>query len=264
LSVQVTHSIELTPDGKRLFASSADKVFSWDYDAKNTKTVGSYSTWVTGMWNTDHVSRTLLLSKKFPGKLLVARGSAANIDYLAKRQSSGHCQIRVFDINKSPQSLPFATGGDMLAWGLRNSIGVAEHPADGGIWSNENGSDDLSRDGIDIHENSPGEEVNFHGYLNTTTHPNYGKNYGYPDCAASWHVSEMPRNKALKVGKQFYLSAPSGTMNDAVCETQYVAPRLTLPSHWAPIDFKFNSQGSVAYMTSRGSWYVALDGISQY
>jgi glucose/arabinose dehydrogenase len=213
---------------------------------------------VTGMWNTDHSSRTILIPKHAPGKMLVVRGSASNIDLQARQQSSGHCQIREFNIAGSVQSLPFATGGNMVAWGLRNSVGLAEHPKDGGIWSNENGSDNLSRDGKDIHENSPGEEVNFHGYVNGTKHANYGKNYGYPDCGASWHVNEMPRNSALKVGKQFYLSAPTASFNDTSCETNFVAPRITLPSHWAPIDFAFNSEGTVAYMTSRGSWLVPL------
>jgi glucose/arabinose dehydrogenase len=250
----LNHAIELTPDGKTLFASSADKVFSWEYDAKTQKVGSSPKTWVTGMWNTDHVSRTILIPKKNPTKMLVSRGSNANIDLQARQQSSGHCQIRMFDISGSAQSLPYATGGSMVAWGLRNSIGLAEHPTDGGIWSNENGSDNMSRDGKDIHENSPGEEVNFHGYLDGTSSSNFQKNFGYPDCAAAWHVGEMPRNNNLKVGKQFYLSAPTGIMNDTTCEKNFIPPKLTLPSHWAPIDFKFNSKGSVAYMTSRGSW----------
>jgi glucose/arabinose dehydrogenase len=249
----LNHAIQLTPDNKRLFASSADKVFSWSYDAKTAKTSGAAQTWVTGMWNTDHSTRTILLPKRAPGKMLVVRGSASNIDYQARQQTSGHCQIRMFDIAGPGTSLPFATGGTMVAWGLRNSVGLAENPVDGGIWSNENGSDNMSRDGKDIHENSPGEEINFHGFVNGTKHANYGKNFGYPDCAAAWHVNEMPRNSGLKVGRHFSLSG-----NDTACDAGFVPPRITLPSHWAPIDIAFNSGGSVAYMTSRGSWCVSL------
>ena len=119
----------------------------------------------------------------------------------------------------------------------------------------------------DIHNNSPGEEINFHGYLNGTKHPNFGTDYGYPNCAAAWHVSDMPRSLSVKVGQQFAYDAGRtlGTGNscgshewDAKITTadcgKYTPPRLTLPSHWAPIDFKFNSKGTVAYMTSRGSW----------
>jgi glucose/arabinose dehydrogenase len=138
------------------------------------------------------------------------------------------------------------TEGKVIGWGLRNSVGMDEDPVTGAIYSNENGSDDLKRDGRDIHENSPGEEINFHGYLNGTKYAGQGGNYGYPQCAASWNVNDMPRNTALKVGKQFYLGTPDANFDDATCQKNYVAPRLTLPSHWAPIDIKFNSKGTVS------------------
>jgi len=206
------------------------------------------------MTNSDHSTRTLLLSRKVPNLLLVSRGSASNIDNQAKSKSSGHCQIRAFDISGTPKTVSFATGGKLIAWGLRNSVGLGENPTDGGIWSNENGSDNMSRDGKDIHENSPGEEINFHGYLNGSK--NEGGNFGYPDCAAAWHVSEMPRNANLKVGMQFYMGSASTGTDDAMCAKSYIPPRIVLPSHWAPIDIAFNSGGTVAYMTSRGSWYA--------
>jgi hypothetical protein len=65
----------------------------------------------------------------------------------------------------------------------------------------------------------------------------------------------MPRNTNLKVGKQFYIggSRTQGASDDK-CQKDYIPPRLTLPSHWAPIDIEFNTPGTVAYMTSRGSW----------
>jgi hypothetical protein len=97
-----------------------------------------------------------------------------------------------------------------------------------------------------------GEEINFNGFLNGT---GLGGNYGYPDCASAWGVENIPRNNDLTVGKHFYIggSATQGA-SDSKCQKDYVPPRLTLPPHWAPIDFKFNSKGTVAYMTSRGSW----------
>jgi hypothetical protein len=143
-----------------------------------------------------------------------------------------------------------------------------------GIWSNENGPDNLCRDGKDIHEAHPGEEVNFHGYLNGTAYKGFGANYGFPKCTSVWQTSGMPRASNLRIGKQFLLyegrgpglwpmgntcgPAPAAitAAGDASCD-QYMPPKLTLPPHWAPIDFKFNTKGTVASMTSRGSWYVA-------
>lgn len=145
----------LTANGKTLFASNVDKVYGWGYDAKEMKTTTPPLTWIDNLTNTDHTTRTLLLSKKAPGTLLVSRGSGSNIDNRALDITSGISQIRSFDISGPPKTYKY-TDGKVIGWGLRNSVGMAENPADGGIWSNENGSDDMKRDDKDIHETSPG------------------------------------------------------------------------------------------------------------
>jgi len=192
------------------------------------------------------------MSKKAPGMLLVSRGSGPNIDPTARDVTSGVSQIRAFNVSGPPKQYQY-TDGKVIGWGLRNSIGLAENPEDGGIWSNENASDKMFREGKDIHESSPGEEINYHGGLlsNTELH---GRNYGYPECAAVWDVDVLPNNTRLKVGSQFTYSDSSQKMDDESCQRTTIAPRLTLPSHWAPIDIEFNSKGTVAYMTSHGSW----------
>jgi glucose/arabinose dehydrogenase len=108
------------------------------------------------MRNSDHTTRTLLLSKKVPGQLLVSLGSSSNIDSRAYDITSGISQVRSFDVSGPPKTYRYNTDGKVVGWGLRNSIGLDEHPVTGGIWSNENGSDDMRRDGKDIHETSPG------------------------------------------------------------------------------------------------------------
>jgi len=207
------------------------------------------------MNQTGHSTRTLLLSKKAPGTLLVSRGSGPNIDPLARDINTGVSQIRAFDVSGPPKEYKY-TDGKVIGWGLRNSVGVGENPADGGIWSNENASDNMFRDDKDIHETSPGEEINYHGTLTGNNSELHGKNYGYPDCAAAWDIPNLPRNTELKVGNQFTHNYTVEDVDDKKCNSEYVAPRLTLPSHWAPIDMAFNSKGTVAYMTSHGSWLV--------
>ncbi|KAF2429121.1 soluble quino protein glucose dehydrogenase [Tothia fuscella] len=257
LDANLNHGVDLTADGKTLFASNIDKIWSWGYDAKEMKTTTPPVKWMEGMRNTDHTTRTLLLSKKVPGQLLVSLGSGANVDYRALDINSGISQIRAFDVSGPPKVYKY-TDGKVIGWGLRNSIGLAENPVDGGIWSNENGSDDMKRDQKDIHETSPGEEVNFHGYLNGTASVEQGKNYGYPDCASTWGVENIPRNEGLAVGKQFYIGGSTTTdASDSKCQKDYIPARITLPPHWAPIDIAFNSKATAAYMTSRGSWNLA-------
>jgi glucose/arabinose dehydrogenase len=125
---------------------------------------------------------------------------------------------------------------------------VTEHPITGGIWSVENSVDDLARTGRDIHNDNPGEELNFHGYLNGTAYAGQGKNYGFPGCYAVWKLAGLPNNQRLRVGSHF----TNGATDDACAAT--IPPRLTFPAHWAPIDIKFNTMGTTAWVTSRGSW----------
>lgn len=134
-------------------------------------------------------------------------------------------------------------------WGLRNSVGVAEHPETGGLYSVENSADDVMRDGVDVHQNNPGEEMNFHGTLAGNTDQSQGSNHGYPECFAAWDPSGLPDKGNLVVGNQFALNATS----DGAC-AERTAPRLTFQAHMAPLDIKFNSSGDQAWVTFHGSW----------
>ena len=213
------------------------------------------------MTTTDHTTRTLLLSQKVPGMLIVHRGSTSNIDLEAASLASGHSQIRAFNLtNMTGQAYQFDTTGLRLGWGLRNSVGVAEHPITGGIYSVENSADQITRNGQDIHEDNPGEEMNFHGYLNGTTYSPQGQNYGYPYCFAAWNVSQIPNNGNLSTGSQFSIDGPSPltklvAKTDSYCSEQ-MAPRLTFQAHTAPLDVVFNDTGTEAWMTFHGSWCV--------
>lgn len=94
---------------------------------------------VTGMNTDDHTTRTLLVSQKVDGMLLITRGSTSNIDPAAGMLSSGHSQIKAFNLNNiTANGYSYDTDGLRLGWGLRNSVGVAEHPTTGGIFSVEN------------------------------------------------------------------------------------------------------------------------------
>jgi glucose/arabinose dehydrogenase len=227
-------------------------VYSWSYDPAAVS-VSSRTTLITNMSNTDHTTRTLLLSRKNPGLLLVSRGSSENMDPVAAEVTSGHSQIRVFNISSVSAPYSYPMDGLMLGWGLRNSVGVAEEPLTGGIYSVENSADQLKRQGTDIHEENPGEEMNFHGFLNDTANNQYlGRNYGYPDCFAVWDTN-LPDKGSLKTGDQFVLD-PNSTLNDTTCANDRIPPRLTFEAHMAPLDVKFAPDGSRAYITFHGSW----------
>lgn len=203
------------------------------------------------MENGGHSTRTLLLSQKVNSTLLISRGSASNLDPEAEFISSGHSQIKAFDLVNVPEGgYNFNRDGERIGWGLRNSVGMAEHPDTGGIFSVENSVDELERDSKDIHQDNPGEEMNFHGFLNGTAYGAQGSNYGYPYCVAAWRVDEIPRNADIRVGSQFALDDHE---NDTFCAEQ-TPPILTFQAHMAPLDIEFNDSATEAWITFHGSW----------
>lgn len=252
--MQLNHGIALSNDGKILYASSSDAVFSWSYDAKAVTVGDTNRTLVTGMSNDDHTTRTLMMSNKEPGILVVSRGSNSNIDLEAETLSSGHSQIKAYgltNITSTSEPYDFTASGRLLGWGLRNSVGVAEEPLTGGIYSVENSADEIDRQGVDIHQNNPGEEMNYHGFLNGSTQ-DQGGNYGYPNCFALWNTS-IPDVGSLVVGSQFTLD-PNATINDTTCADHRVPPRLTFQAHMAPLDIIFLPNGTEAFVSFHGSW----------
>lgn len=90
----------------------------------------------------------------------------------------------------------------------------------------------MTRDNIDIHLYNPGEELNFHGYLNGSTE-DQGGNYGFPYCFAVWNETDV--GEGLMVGDQFSV-LQNATSNDTWCNDAavHVAPKLTFAAHSAP------------------------------
>ncbi|KAF9763654.1 hypothetical protein IL306_003025 [Fusarium sp. DS 682] len=258
----LNHGIALSKDGRTIYASSSDEVFAWSYDpSKVTLSSSSVQTLVSNMTNGGHTSRTLLISQKHPDILLVSRGSNGNDDAGAEDRDSGRSQISAFNISSfssNSDKKPYDyLEGEILGWGLRNSVGVAEHPETGGIFSVENSADNLHRDGKDIHEDNPGEEMNFHGYLNGSD--DQGGNYGYPLCYTLWSTKDFPNLGDLKIGDQFPADRQADSDNataltDEECKSDYVAPVLAFQAHMAPLDLKFDENGTRAYISFHGSW----------
>ncbi|KAF3082516.1 hypothetical protein TWF569_004066 [Orbilia oligospora] len=245
----LNHGLTLSADGRTLFASSSTTAFSWSYDPSSGAT-SNKRTLVTGMGAgpSGHTTRSLYASIKNPDLLLISWGSDGNFDWGASNINSGRSQIRGYSISQvSNNPVAFNQGGTIFGWGLRNSVGIGEDPA-GGIWSVENSADNIVRNGQDVHNNNPGEELNYHGLA---TDNSQRGNYGYPECLAVWQVSDLPNNGGLTTGRQF--SNMTSSVTDAVCASSRQNPRITFPSHTAPLDVKFDAQGN-AWVSFHGSW----------
>lgn len=246
----------MSPDGNTLYASNSNDAYAWDYDA-SAQSTSNRRTLVTNMEGDDHSTRTLLLSRTTPDWLVISFGSRSNLNYQATDIDDGSASVKAFNLANRSGEYDYKSQGTLLGWGLRNEVGLAEHPASGGIWGIENSADQLSRDGVDVHENNPGEELNFLGYLNGTETPEQGSNFGYPWCFSAWKVDELPDNQDIDVGTQFAIDQ-SQELNgenktDGFCADQ-TQSRLVFEAHMAPLDIKFNNSGREAWVAFHGSW----------
>lgn len=256
------------------YASTSGSAFSWSYDSSRLAATNRREL-VSGMSSAGHITRTLLVPSRHADLLLISRGSNSNLDAGTTSLASGRSMIKVFNTTAIGTGKPadYTRDGVVLGWGLRNSVGVAENPADGGIWSVENSADQVTRYGVDFHRDNPGEELNYHGGLDGI--PEEAANYGYvcvpglnvcgtvtnctslnciqPSCVAVYDPTAIPRAGSLSIGSQFAL-APNETFTDATCNSDlFRSPRLTFAAHTAPLSLAFNGSTS-AFVAFHGSW----------
>jgi len=255
----------------KLYASSDDKVFAWTYNPATATVSGNPTTIVRGMTNAGHITRTLLLqpaSGSNPAYLVVSRGSNDNFDLGCSDSTTGRCQVRRFPLSPAPPADGYAwMSGELLAWGLRNAVGLALDPAGTRVWEVENSSDNIRWKGQDVHNDNPAEELNLIDLAKRGA-ANGGNYFGYPSCFTAW--SNM---NGLQTGDQFSFEMETGgghnaTRTDAWCSnTNNVArPTLSFQGHSAPLDIKFytppsnttsalNPQWSGhAFVSFHGSW----------
>ncbi|KAJ0284333.1 hypothetical protein COL940_004133 [Colletotrichum noveboracense] len=248
-NTRLTHGMALSEDGKTIYASSVSQVLAWAYDQQTGTVNAEPAVVIDNMANNDQTTRTLVMSQASKNWLVVSRGVDENFDIDALDTSSGHAQVNAFDLSKvGKDPYDYNADGKLLGWGIRNAVAVAEDPATGNIWAMDNSIDDITRNGFDIHDNNPGEELNL---LGTVANDTEARNYGYPRCFAVWDTS-IPLNDSLHVGDQFSMEQNT-TMNDTRCHNDYIAPRLTFQPHTSPVFLKFDKDGSRAFMSFRGS-----------
>lgn len=130
----------------------------------------------------------------------------------------------------------------------------------------ENSADEIQRGEVDLHNENPAEEMNYHGIIAAESNDLEGANYGYPACFSAWSTENIPDNVNITVGSQFggivgtpyedVTEATSMEEVDMFCRNERQAASLVFPSHTAPLDIKFKQDGSVAYVTFHGSWCV--------
>lgn len=156
-----------------------------------------------------HYTRTLVFGPD--GTMYVSVGSSCNI---CDESDSMRATVMRFDRDGS--------GGRVLARGLRNSVGLAIHPATGALWASNNDRDNL---GDDV----PPERINI---------IRDGGYYGWPEC--------------------YLPGEPNPEYAGADCST-VAPPAITFQAHTAPLGMAFYT-GTAFPAGYRGDLFVALHG----
>ncbi|KAK9780212.1 hypothetical protein SCAR479_02849 [Seiridium cardinale] len=251
-NTKLNHAIFFSPDGTKLYASSATDAYRWSYNPTTGKLGTDMTTVVTGMNPGGHSTRTLIIPPNRPNLLVVSHGSISNLDYDSLNPAVARAIVKVFDLNSTPTGgYNYVTQGYNAGYGLRNEVGLA---FDGSnmLWGVENSADDLTRtaNGVttDVHMNNPAEELNF---LGDVSKPN-DKWYGYPTCFTVNDGTQF-KDRTFSQGDQFVL-APNSTFNDTTCVQKSKPPSLIFPAHSAPLDAKFDSNFQNLWVTLHGAW----------
>ncbi len=170
-------------------------------------------TLVSGLPSGGHSTRTLVIGPD--NRIYVAAGSSCNVCVEAAGDSMRAAVTR-FNLDGS--------GGRVFARGLRNSVGLAFHPATGELWANNNDRDNLG-------DNAPPEHLNI---------LKDGRWYGWPQCY-------LPNQR----NPEFPGADCSGVE----------PPALTVQAHSAPLGLAFYTGAMFpagyagdAFMTYHGSW----------
>jgi len=246
----LNHGLAFSRDQKFVYASSETTVYRWSYASGQRAAAAAAEVVIAGIPSGGHSTRTLAFDSS--GHLIVSVGSASNVD-TTQQEWDTRAQLRRFII---PASLPSGglayASGEVIARGMRNDVGVFVDASDH-IWSVENGRDNLSDNdlGGDIHNDNPGEEINFIDGQGASF-------YGYPLC-----FSEYLLNAGMGPGAQWADQTldPSLQKTDAFCRdpSNVHQPAFVLPAHWAPLGIAQYTGRSLPFagdllIASHGSW----------
>lgn len=207
-----------------------------------------------------HTTRSLHRAKSVPNTLVVQYGASANLDPLAADLQTGIGSVKAFKLTSGfPQPQDYLKDGLLLGWGLRNAVGIAEHPRNGNLYGLENGISFLNRSGVSIEFENPADELNLLGPLPVLTTvgrniPPQIKNFGFPKCHTAWNVGTIPNNAGLSTGSPIAGDNLTLVNNDLICKATTRAASLSFPAHTAPLGLEFDNAGTKGWIAFHGSF----------
>jgi glucose/arabinose dehydrogenase len=247
----LNHGVVFAPAQDFVYASSASTVYRWTYSKGQRSAQGNPQVVIKDMPDGGgHDKRPLVFDSK--GRLYVDIGSANNVDTSASDLEL-RSQIRRFDLGALPAGGIDYKSGELVATGMRNETGLYIDAQDN-LWGVENERDNLSDAdlGGDIHNDNPGEEINFVDGTGS-------KHYGYPFCFSEFAIANGGKGRGTQWADQ---SLPAELVKtDSYCSdpANVHPPAWVMPAHWAPLGIIQYTGRSLPYrgdliVTAHGSW----------
>jgi len=231
-----------------IYASNQKTVYRWPYQNGTRADLGYPQVVVGNMPQGGYMERPLALDSY--GNLYVAVASATNVD-----PNTTRTVVKIF-------MMPSQVGSDwsdgqIVVSGLRRTTGL-RFDANGNLWGVDNGVEDLTQNGVDIHNDNPSDEINL---LTNNTVNGTLNFYGYPYC---W--SEYRLVGGLGPGTQWVQSdfQSDGIHSNSWCQNQsnVIPPALAMPAHVAPMDILFYYGNNFPHVDSGDAfvtWYGSTD-----
>jgi glucose/arabinose dehydrogenase len=186
------------------------------------------------------------------GWMYVQSGSSDNVsDPKAPSYDDQRSLVKRFKLASLAAGKPFSwiTDGEIFADGLRNTLGFNRDAA-GRIYGVQNGQDDVTYVGLDVHNENPGEVV---------VRLEAGSHHGYPFCFVVQRIDDIA--PGTQVRSQIF---PGNTHDDAWCQdpTNAARPVTFLSAHNAPMDIVFFTTEPTGALPERwrGGAFISLHG----
>ncbi|EAU83775.2 hypothetical protein CC1G_07510 [Coprinopsis cinerea okayama7 len=250
----LNHGIDISADGRTLFATSREFAWSWDYNAR-TMTATNRRTLVTGMLTEKQLTRTIIASKVNPNFIAISISAGDGPDYEAFDPAVGRAQVRAFDLTKLPRggAAYNSSYGRVLGYGLANAVGIAEDHQ-GFIHAGDNGGTThrfIGGVGTGVGNDNPAEGV---FKLSNPRRPE-SSFAGYPYCFPVWDSNAI-QDRRFERG-EWSAILPETEYNDEWCQREAARPSLILPPHSAPLDMKFGPRGDDSlYVAMHSNGYI--------
>jgi glucose/arabinose dehydrogenase len=243
-------NVHIDEEAGYLYSGTSAGVRRWRWSAETDMGTDGEDVLTGQPGNGNHPKHTV---KVWEGWMYVQVGSSGNVTNPdSPAFDDERSLIKRFQLSEFKSGTPFDWGddGEVFANGLRNTLGFNRDRM-GRIFGVQNGQDDVTFDGQDVHQNNPGEII---------MRLDKGTSHGYPFCFVAQSLDGVA--PGVQVASAIF---PNNPHDDDWCgdPANALPPATFLQAHTAPMDIVFYTgpYGALpdrwrdgAFVSLHGSW----------